>query len=130
MASPIDDSQLIIPRMFSDDAGECRFDQSTIPLTVKEYAPPAAPVTLGEPMQVGRCVYLRMPPGWFGEQHPTPLRQLVVCLKGAVRFTGSDGATHTIGPGESLIDANTSGPGHTSEVISDVPFEGYLITLE
>jgi hypothetical protein len=125
-----DDSLLIIPRMFSDDDGEGRFDQTQLPLTVKEYAPPAAPVTVGEPMQVGRCVFLRMPPGWFGEQHPTPHKQLIVCLSGSVRFTGGGGATHVLRPGESLIDANTTGPGHTSEVVSDVPFEGYLISLD
>ena len=31
---------LTIPRMFSDAAGECRFDQTDISLVMKEYAPP------------------------------------------------------------------------------------------
>jgi len=125
-----DDNVLVIPRMFSDDDGECRFDRARLPLTVKEYAPPAAPVAVGEPMQVGRCVFMRIPPGWIGQQHPTPHKQLIVCLAGSVRFIGSGGTTHTLGQGESLIDANTVGPGHITEVISDIPFEGYLITLD
>ena len=33
------------------------------------------------------------------------------------------------GRGRVLIDANTEGPGHVSEIISDVPFEAYLIAL-
>jgi hypothetical protein len=125
-----DDNVLIIPRMFSDDDGACRFDQVRLPLVVKEYAPPAAPVAVGPAMPVGRCVFMRIPPGWVGEQHPTPHKQLIVCLAGAVRFTGSGGATYILGPGQSLIDANIEGPGHTTEVVSDIPFEGYLITLE
>jgi hypothetical protein len=129
MKMSIDDA-LMIPRMFSDATGQCRFDQAHLPLTIKEYAPPAAPVAVGEPMQVGRCVFMRIPPGWVGEQHPTPHKQLIVCLAGSVRFTGSDGTTHILGPGQSLIDTNTTGPGHTTEVISDGPFEGYLISLD
>jgi hypothetical protein len=124
------DSELVITRMFSDDAGECRFDRVRLPLTVKEYAPPAAPVAVGQPMQVGRCVFMRIPVGWVGEQHPTPHKQLIICLAGSVRFTGSGGSTHVLGPGQSLIDANTDGPGHIAEVVSDTPFEGYLITLD
>jgi hypothetical protein len=52
-----------------------------------------------------------------------------VCVSGAARFRGSDEATHVLRAGESLIDANTEGPGHVSEIISDVPFEAYLIAL-
>ena len=120
---------LIIPRMFSDAAGECRFDQTDIPLVMKQYAPPAAPVTVSTPMETGECVFMRIPPGWVGDQHPSPRKQLVVCVSGAARIRGSNEATHVLRAGESLIDANTQGPGHVSEVISDVPFEAFLIAL-
>jgi hypothetical protein len=46
---------LTIPRMFSDAAGECRFDQTDIPLVMKEYAPPAAPVAVSANWEV--CLY-------------------------------------------------------------------------
>ena len=52
-----------------------------------------------------------------------------MCVSGAARFRGSDEATHVLRAGESLIDANTEGPGHVSEIISDVPFEAFLIAL-
>ncbi len=63
-------AKLTIPRMFSDAAGECRFDQADIPLVVKEYAPPAPPVAVSAPMETGRCVFMRIPPGWVGELWP------------------------------------------------------------
>ena len=71
---------LTIPRMFSDAAGECRFDQTDIPLVMKEYAPPAAPVAVSAPMPTGQCVFMRIPPGFVGDQHPSPQKQLVVCV--------------------------------------------------
>jgi len=66
-----DDGVLLIPRMYSDEAGTCRFDQVRLPLTVKEYAPPAAPVAVGQPLPVGCCVFMRIPPGWVGEASDT-----------------------------------------------------------
>src|SRR3954469_20750123 len=73
---------LTIPRMFSDAAGECRFDQTDIPLVMKAYAPPAAPVAVSAPMPTGQCVFMRIPPGFVGDQHPSPQKQLVVCVGG------------------------------------------------
>lgn len=52
-----------------------------------------------------------------------------MCVSGAARFRGGDEATRVLRAGESLIDANTEGLGHVSEVISDVPFEAYFIAL-
>ena len=83
---------LTIPRMFSDAAGECRFDQTDIPLVMKVYAPGRA----------GRRE--RSHANW------------AVCL-------------YAYPAGVCLIDANTEGLGHVSEVIYDVPFEAYLIAL-
>ena len=120
---------LTIPRMFSDAAGECRFDQTDIPLVMTEYAPPAAPVAVSTPIPTGQCIFMRIPPGFVGDQHPSPQKQLVVCVSGAARFRGSDEGTHVLRAGESLIDANTEGPGHVSEIISDVPFDAFLIAL-
>ena len=86
---------LTIPRMFSDAAGECRFDQTDIPLVMKEYAP----VAVSAPMPTGQCVFMRIPPGFVGDQHPSPQKQLIVCVSGAARFCGSDEATHVLRAG-------------------------------
>jgi hypothetical protein len=65
-------AKLTIPRMFSDATGECRFNQTEIPLVIKEYAPPASPVAVSTPMETGQCVFIRIPPGWVGVQDPSP----------------------------------------------------------
>ena len=72
---------LTIPRMFSDAAGECRFDQTDIPLVMKVYAPPAAPVAVSAPMPTGQCVFMRIPPGFVGDQHPSPQTASRVCVR-------------------------------------------------
>ena len=48
---------LTIPRMCSDAAGECRFDQTDISLVMKEDAPPAAPVAVSAPRAVQRSIH-------------------------------------------------------------------------
>ncbi|HSU06093.1 MAG TPA: hypothetical protein VLI93_11005 [Acetobacteraceae bacterium] len=121
---------ITMPRMYSDEFGECRFDWVETSLSMKEYAPPAPPVAVSGAMAVSSCVFMRIPPTFMGDQHPTPRKQLIVCLAGAVRFVSSNGASHVLNAGQALIDANTAGPGHTTEVVSDVPFEGFLIALE
>jgi hypothetical protein len=60
-------------------------------------------------------------PGWIGDQHPTPNYRLVICLAGALRFIGSGGETLTLQPGDRMMVMNTTGKGHATEVVSDVP---------
>ena len=123
-------ANLTVPRMYSDPQGQCCFDRVAMPLTVKEYAPPAAPVEVSGLMGVSNCVFMRIPTRWFGEQHASPRKQLIICLAGAVRFVGSNGASHVLSAGECIVGANTEGPGHTTEVISERSFEGFLIGLD
>jgi hypothetical protein len=110
--------KVTLPRMFSDKDGKCRFDTIDFPLSIKEYAPPAARVSVSSPVSFSTGVYVRMLPGWIGELHPSPRQQLIICLIGAVQFAGADGATFTLKSGESLVDENTTGPGHVSEIVS------------
>jgi hypothetical protein len=47
-----------------------------------------------------------------------------------LRFIGSTGETLTLGPGEKLMDMNTSGKGHATEVMSKEPVEGIIIRVD
>jgi len=68
--------------------------------------------------------------GWNGGQHVTPNHRLVICLAGALRFIGSAGDTLTLRPGDRMMDMNTTGKGHVTEVISDEPAEGIIIRVD
>src|SRR5262249_11487636 len=84
-------STLTVPRMYTDEAGDCRFDSYEMDLTLHDHAPPAAPFLTTEPEQATKYIFFRIPPGWIGAQHPTPNYRLVICLAGSLRFIGSTG---------------------------------------
>jgi hypothetical protein len=68
-------------------------------------------------------LFLRLRAGWDEPIHPTPVIQTLICLRGAVRVTASDGDTREIGPGDVWRMADTHGKGHHTAVISAEDFE-------
>ena len=120
----------VIPRMYSDASGECRFDTYEVPLTLQDAAPPAAPFYTANPFDATRYIFFRIPPGWVGDLHPAPNPRLVICLSGSLRFVGSKGAFCILRAGDRLLDVNTTGDGHVTEVVSDDPVDGIIIRLD
>lgn len=120
----------LVSRLFSDAAGESRFDTYEVALELHDHAPPAAPFYTAEPVAATRHIFFRIPPGWKGEAHVTPNPRLVICLAGALRFIGSAGESLTLHPGDRMLDVNTTGKGHGTEIVSDVPAEGIIIRLD
>ena len=121
---------LAVPRMYTDDAGDSRFDSYEVPLSLQTHAPPAAPFLTAEPQVATKYVFFRIPPDWVGAQHPTPYCRLVICLGGMLRFIESTGETFTLRPGDRMLDMNTTGKGHVTEVVSDEPVEGIIIRVD
>jgi hypothetical protein len=118
---------MTIPRMYSDTAGDSRFDAYEVPLALQAHAPPAAPFLTAQPVTANNYILFRLPPGWIGAQHPTPDVRLVVCLAGAIKFIGSTGETLTLNPGDRMLDMNTTGKGHATEVVSSGAADGIII---
>lgn len=120
---------LTVPRMYTDASGDSRFDTCEIPLILRDHAPPAAPIFTAEPTASTRYLFFRLPPRWFGEQHPTPYKCLVICLSGRFRFIGSAGDELIMRPGDRVLDLNTTGKGHATEVLSDATVDGLIVRL-
>ena len=116
-----------VPRLFTDHAGDSRFDTYDLTMTVHDHAPPAEPFLMADPIPVTLCSFFRLPCRWNGALHTTPNHRLVVCLSGILRFIGSAGDTLTLRPGEKMMDMNTTGKGHATEVLSSEPVEGLII---
>ena len=123
-------STITVARMYTDTAGDSRFDTYDVPLTLHDHAPPAAPFFTAEPEQATKYIFFRIPPGWVGAQHPTPNYRLVICLAGSLRFIASNGETLTLLPGDRMMDMNTTGKGHATEVVSKEPAEGIIIRVD
>ena len=82
-----------ILRLYSDDNGESRFDVHAFSLNLIDDSPPAKPHYFSDPEKAEAFVVVECPVGWGegGEMHPTPRRQVVTCMSGAMRVTTSDG---------------------------------------
>jgi hypothetical protein len=120
----------VVPRLYSDIAGDSRFDTAQVDLELHDYAPPAAPFYTADPVTATRYVFFRILPGWQGAVHVTPNPGLVICLSGALRFIGSTGETLTLMAGDRMLDMNLTGKGHATEVRSKEPVEGIIIRLD
>ncbi|QHM96930.1 hypothetical protein [Kosakonia sacchari] len=54
---------------------------------------------------------------WQKGVHPAPKKQYVVTMKGKLKFRVSDGSTFIIEPGTVLLAADTTGEGHSWDIV-------------
>jgi hypothetical protein len=108
-----------VARIYADDAGESHLADVEVALTPVDYAPPAPPVDLSAPQPAGAYVFMSAPPGWDGDWHPTPRRQMVFYLAGEVEIEASDGEGRRFGPGGVTLGEDTAGKGHRSRVMGE-----------
>lgn len=113
----------------ANDAGLSRFDTLEIERKETVFAPPAEPFPVSKSIPASRFAVVQLPVGWSGERHPTPARQMLFCLAGSVRVTPGVGQPVTINTGEAWFMEDTTGSGHQTQVISNVPFEAVVIQL-
>lgn len=107
-------------RLFADSSGESHFEAMTVSLVSTDFAPPAPPLEVSEVVEA-RHGFLRAPPGWFGDWHPTPARQFMCLLSGTLEVAVSDGEVRRMSPGEIFLLEDTEGRGHSTRVISEGP---------
>jgi hypothetical protein len=72
---------------------------------------------LSEAMAAHTCLFLTLPAGWGGAQHPSPREQIGICLSGRVRVEAGNGDTREFGAGAIWWMADTTGSGHTTTVL-------------
>ena len=121
---------MTVHRLYTDDQGDSRFDTYDVALALHDHAPPAAPFFTAEAETAAKYIFFRIPHGWAGAQHTTPNNRLVICLSGALRFIGSAGETLTLYPGDRMMDMNTTGKGHATEVASAGGADGIIIRID
>jgi hypothetical protein len=115
--------------LVSDDDGASHVNEIDVPLETVTYAPPAPPFHLSAPLAASRALLSVMPAGWFGDWHPSPVRQLYLALSGELEVIVSDGARLLVRPGDVVLVEDTEGQGHTTRVLGDEPARGVFIHL-
>jgi len=108
-------------RLFTGEDGRSHFEDLDAPLEERDFAPPAAPLSVGALGEAtGSFLLVGGPGGWRGDvPHPTPRRQVFCVLEGRVRVTVGNGASREFVPGDQLLLEDTWGEGHVTHFLSD-----------
>ena len=114
-------------KLYADDTGESHWATVEVMLTEKTFAPPAKAIEISQPEPAATTLFLRLKSGWDEPIHTTPVVQKLICLRGCVRVTASDGEHRDIGAGDVWHMEDTHGKGHHTAVISDVDFEAVMV---
>ncbi len=97
--------------------GVSHFSDPAVPLTAGAFAPPAPAMPISATEAATGLLYLVLPAGWGGAQHPSPHRQVAFCLSGCLRVEAGDGEVREFGAGAIWRMEDVSGSGHTTTVI-------------
>ena len=106
-------------RVYADAAGESHFEDVDVALTPMDFAPPAPPIGVSAFAPAAGYGFLRSPPGWAGDWHPAPRRQILFYLAGEIEAETSDGEVRRFGPGSVTLVEDTTGRGHRSRVAGE-----------
>jgi hypothetical protein len=77
-----------------------------------------------------RYGFLSAPPGWAGDWHPAPKKQVLFYLAGEIEAETSDGEVRRFGPGSVTLVEDTTGKGHKSRVVGDNEVLAAVVQLE
>jgi len=103
-------------RLKIDSAGESHFEQAALDLKEADYRPPAPLMFVSHTYLANGLQFIRLPSGWSGESIHPPKDQFLICLKGQLEVTASDGEKRTFGPGDSVLMEDVAGKGHRTRV--------------
>ncbi len=105
-------------RLYADQDGESHFEDFEIELTSIQYAPPAPPLEISEPIDAKQFFWFRFPEGWNDAAHPSPRRQMFVVLSGEVEGWTSKGEKRVFRAGDRLLMEDTTGKGHGARPVN------------
>jgi hypothetical protein len=126
-----DPSRFTYARLYCTPEGGSHFQDVTVELLKKSFAPPAAPIYIGGDLPASSAFFGGLDAGWGAHDlenhlnHPTPATQFGIVLQGAFSITTTDGETRQFRPGDvfRLEDASPC-KGHIT-VVGDQP--GFLM---
>src|SRR2546429_2454112 len=70
-------------RLYAGDDGQARFEDLEFTFAPRDFAPPAPPVNVSEPVEASAFMMLRLPAGWRDAAHPAPARQFMIIVAGS-----------------------------------------------
>lgn len=114
-------------KIYSDSSGESHFANEEVSFKLVDFSPPAPPLSVSDPWSADGVVILSTHPGWHGDWHPAPRRQLLFGLKGEIEVEVSDGEVRRFGAGSIVLLEDTFGKGHRTRFVSDE--RGFIVAV-
>ena len=106
-------------RIFADDEGCSHFETKKIDMEARDYAPPAPSLDTSSLVSADNSVFLELPIGWYGDWHPTPVRQWLILMTGTCEFEAGDGERVTCKSGDVVMLDDLTGKGHQTRVLGN-----------
>lgn len=116
--------------LYCDESGDSHWREVEVTLSEQVFAPPAQDILVSAPDAAQAMIWLRLEVGWNEPIHPTPKRQLLICLSGRIRVTASDGEVREFGQGDCWRMEDTFGKGHHTRVISETDFDCAIVQFD
>ncbi len=114
---------MIIPlkyiRLFVDAAGLSHFQDCTLPLATRDFAPPTTPLEATHFIPALGFAVVRFAANWSGPWHASPYRQWFFMMSGCITVTAGDGTTRTLNTGDAIFLDDQGTKGHLTRVNGD-----------
>ena len=109
--------------------GKSHFDEVTVALAPRNFAPPTPLLNVSSPIKADQFVFISLPPGWYGKQHLAPHRQYWVQMAGQMEVEVGDGEVKRFGPGDVVLLNDVTGKGHITRAVGQDEVRGVFIQL-
>lgn len=110
--TPAWENGLTMVRVYADEQGETHFAEEEIAFQEVDYAPPAPPMFVSATAAAAAYLFIEGGPDYDSGLHPSPARQIVLVIRGAIEVETSDGEVRQFGAGALLLAEDVTGPGH------------------
>ena len=117
-------------RLHADQNGQSHFAQATLNLDEADYRPPAPMIHVSHAFAADGLQFIRLPSGWAADTILPPKKQFLICLKGHIEVTASDGEKRSFGPGDSVLMEDVGGKGHRTRVKGADEFLAAIIPID
>ena len=114
---------MIIPlkyiRLFVDAAGLSHFQDCTLPLATRDFAPPTTQLEATDFIPAIGFAVVRFAGNWSGPWHASPYRQWFFMMSGSITVTAGDGTARTLNTGDAIYLDDQGTKGHLTRVNGD-----------
>ena len=103
--------------VYTGDDGLTHFADGEIPLIVRDFSPPAPPVSVSDWSSASGVAFGIIAADWDGDWHPAPRRQFVAMMRGTIEIETGDGEKRPFAAGSAYLLTDLDGQGHRARVL-------------